>query len=178
MGVVCRFAFVHVHTSPSLPLSLSFPLSPSLSLSFSLSYSLSPSLSLTPSLLPSSLSISLALKGHGTCQAMTTITNQLTGSVIYDGGVQNCTLSVDCQEITCIATDSDGNNIIFELVLLSCVSPPAVRIVLSGEDVSYDHTFHQREEDDLHFIKSTSGSIDVRLDHPSNSSIGLRVSYM
>lgn len=106
---------------------------------------------------------------------MASITKQLTGVVVYARNAQKCTLSVDCQEIFCITTDSDGNYVFFELILLPCLLQPAVRIVLSTQDIYYDHTFHQSEEDDLHSL-FTSGSIDVRLDHsPNNNSIGLQV---
>ena len=109
---------------------------------------------------------------------MAFITNQLNGIVVYaTGSAQKCTLSVDCQEIACIATDHNGDDVFFEFVLLPCLSPPAVRIVLSTEDIAYDHTFYQREIDNLNFRLSTSGRIDVRLDHSSHNSIGLQVRF-
>ena len=106
---------------------------------------------------------------------MANITNMLNGPSILPNETEVCTLSVDCQEIACTITNSFGSvDLVFELFLLPCFSPPAVRIVYSGV-FNYDHTFYQTEEDALHPLNFNQIDIGVKLDHSRNNTIGLQV---
>lgn len=118
-------------------------------------------------------SLPLKLIGHRTCQAMTNITDILSGPSVFSNETRVCALSIDCQEISC--TTSEGGRYgyqVFELILLPCVTPPAVRIVFSGS-INYDHTFYQDEEDNIRI-----GRIGVKLDHLLNDTIGLQVNLL
>lgn len=107
---------------------------------------------------------------------MTNITEVLSQSPLLSNDTRKCGLSIDCQEVSCVTKYENGGYQVFELVLLPCVTPPAVRIVLSG-DVEYDHTFYQSEEDSIHPWLSR-GTVSVTLNHPSNNSIGVQVNFI
>ena len=115
----------------------------------------------------------LTPKGHGTCQAMANITDMLNGGFALPNQTEECTLSTDCQEITCIF--ADGKQVL-EFIFLPCFSPPAVRIVFSGS-VYYDHTFYQTEQDALFppGIDALPYYINVQLEHPTSNDIRLQV---
>ena len=103
---------------------------------------------------------------------MADITNMLNGPSILPNETEVCTLSVDCQEIACTITNVLGSvDLVFELFLLPCFSPPAVRIVYSGV-FNYDHTFYQTEEDALIPFNIDIG---VKLNHSRNNTVGLQV---
>ena len=109
---------------------------------------------------------------------MANITNMLNGPSILPNETEVCTLSVDCQEIACTITNFLGSvDLVFELFLLPCFSPPAVRIVYSGI-FNYDHTFYQTEEDALHPLNFNQIDIGVKLDHSRDNTIGLQVSAL
>ena len=93
---------------------------------------------------------------------MTNITGMLEGT--YD----NCTLSADCLEVTCV---DDSNIGLFRMILLPCFYPPAVRIEFSGS-VNYDYIFRQSEIDS---IEGTSSRIGVILEHFLSDTVGLEV---
>lgn len=104
----------------------------------------------------------------------------LNGLAVVSSGTQECALSIDCQEISCATITASsfgsyGRDQVFELILLPCLSPPAVRIVFSG-NIYYDHIFHQSGEDLLYDFGYLSAHINVTLDHLTNNSIGLGVS--
>lgn len=94
-----------------------------------------------------------------TCQAMARIERMLEEDY-------NCSLSTDCLELTC----SDGS--LFQLILLPCFSPPAVRVVFSGAG-SLDYIYQQSETDAL---KGTQHRVNVTLEHLNNGAIGLQAS--
>lgn len=107
---------------------------------------------------------------------MANITEMLNQPSLISNDTRECALSIDCQEISCITEYEYGGYQMFELVLLPCVTPPAVRIVLYGE-VDYDHTFYQSEEDPIH-PWFNRGTVSVTLDHLYNNSIGLQVNIL
>lgn len=107
---------------------------------------------------------------------METISDMLNGPAIISTGTQECALSIDCQEISC-ATISSGSffrNTVFDLILLPCLSPPAVKIVFSG-GIYYDRIFYRSGEGSLYDFDFLYAHIRVNLDHLRNNSIGLQV---
>ena len=110
---------------------------------------------------------------------MEAVSEMLNGPAVVSSGRRDCALSIDCQEISCetIASSSFGRSQFFELILLPCLSPPAVRITFSGS-INYDRIFYQSREDLLYDFNYLSAHLNVTLDHLSNDSIGLEVSTL
>ena len=102
-----------------------------------------------------------------TCQAMATIQDQLNGPSTNPNETEICSLSTDCLEVTC----SNEDLLSFQLIILPCFSPPAVRIVLS-DLLKYDYIFHQSEVDR---VEGTIRRIRVTLEHVRKDAIGLEV---
>ena len=107
-----------------------------------------------------------------TCTAMANITDMLNGPSVTPNETDLCLLSADCLEITCSTDGGLGDNLLFQMILLPCFSPPAVRIVYVRDDATLDHIFRQSES------SAVTGSItrfNVTLDHKSDA-IGLQAS--
>ena len=84
----------------------------------------------------------------------------------------NCSASDDCQEMTCDFSSEEGS---FNLELLPCSSPPAIRMVFTaGGLVVLNFTISNSEY--LHMNNSPL-DLNVTLLHYDSSTIGVQVSH-
>ena len=120
------------------------------------------------------ISLSLLIGNHAaTCQAMTSIKNEINGPSVFPNETEACTLSNDCLEITCREDGDVDFDLSFQMILLPCFSPPAVRIVFSGV-IKFDYIFRKTESAN---VKGTTSHVYVQLDLLDDSSIGFQARF-
>ena len=101
------------------------------------------------------------------------IKDEISGPSVFPNETEACSLSSDCLEITC-REDGDVNfDLSFQLILLPCFSPPAVRIVFAGV-IKFDSIFHKTESAT---VDGTTSHVYVQLDYLNNGSIGFQARF-
>ena len=109
----------------------------------------------------------------GTCLQMNNISQYINAFYgLYLKESTDCSVSGDCQEMMCNFGSEEGS---FNLELLPCSSPPAIRILFTANgSMPYDYTISNSE---YFHLDNISLGLNVTLLHYNSSAIGIQVSH-